>query len=81
MGVHNTVYPRITVYLKQSHLDFLDNIIKGLSQDETNPPSRSDLIRVIIDKHLGIEDWRTKALYEEIISKSKSFTISRDKDS
>jgi hypothetical protein len=71
MGVHNTRNPRVTVYLKRAHVDFLDGVIKGLSKKDIPIPSRSELIRVILDKLCKSEDYSTDGLYKEILKKSK----------
>lgn len=70
MGVHNTAYQRVTVYLKKAHVDFLDRIISELTIQENSGPSRSDLIRALLDKHCSTEDWRTNSLLNEIEKKS-----------
>lgn len=67
MGVHNTSFPRITAYLKQNHIDFLDKIALDLSGEGQTMPSRSDILRAILDEFVGAKDWNSNALYQEIM--------------
>jgi len=67
MGVHNTSFPRITAYLKQNHIDFLDKLASKLSVEGQTTPSRSDILRAILDDFIGMKDWNSNALYQEIL--------------
>jgi hypothetical protein len=73
MGVQNTRYNRVTLYLKRAHLSFLDSIINEISEEnpDSNRLSRSDLIRAILDKQCGTEDWQTDFIYNNIEKKNK----------
>lgn len=66
MGINNTRYDRVTVYLKGSQRTFFDELIKYLSEKGVSVPSRSDLIRAVIDEMTGATDWKTKPLVDAI---------------
>lgn len=66
MGVQNTRYERVTVYLKKAQTKFLNDLIKEMSEPNVIKPSRSDVIRVILDQYCNTEDWQTKGLLEKI---------------
>lgn len=74
MGVHNTQNPRVTLYLKKEHVQFLKNVTSNLSEGTTRTSS-SELVRAILDMHCGISDWKTEALIsaiEKVKEKEKS---------
>lgn len=62
MGVYNTKNPRVTVYLKKVHVDFLDGVIRGQSQKDIPIFARSELVRVILDKLCKPEDYSTEGI-------------------
>lgn len=66
MGVHNTSFERITIYLKEEHIEFLDNIISQLGESKQTIPNRSELVRALLDKYSGTNDWQSKQLYQII---------------
>jgi Arc/MetJ-type ribon-helix-helix transcriptional regulator len=66
MGIKNTHYDRVTVYLKNSQKSFLNELIKDLENKGVSVPSRSDLIRAIIDEATGDTDWKSRSLVEAI---------------
>ena len=69
LGIHNTSYERITVYVKKEHIDFLDDLISDLQGTKQTVPSRSELIRALLDKYCGSLDWYSKELYSLISEK------------
>lgn len=71
MGINNTKYKRVTVYLKEAQLNFLDGLIKEFSGPNISTPSRSDVIRAILDSHCNTEDWQTIGLLEKINQRTK----------
>jgi metal-responsive CopG/Arc/MetJ family transcriptional regulator len=78
MGVKNTQYERVTVYLKEAQLIFLDSLIEDLRKQGSTVPSRSDLVRAIIAEHTDSSDWMTQSLIEAI-NQYKNKTINKNK--
>lgn len=70
MGVNNTRYERVTVYLKKSQVEFLNELINEMSNPNIVKPSRSDVVRAILDKYCNTEDWQTSGLIDMISKKS-----------
>lgn len=70
MGVQNTRYERVTVYLKKAQTKFLNELIEDMSEPNVIKPSRSDVIRVILDQYCNTEDWQTKGLLDKIKQKT-----------
>lgn len=66
MGVNNTRYDRITVYLKTNQRNFFNRLIADFEERKVSVPSRSDLMRAIIDEMTGDLDWKTRPLIEAI---------------
>lgn len=66
MGVDNTQFRRVTVYLKGAHLDFLDSIIEDLRKHGSTTPSRSDIVRAILDEYADSSDWMTQSLINAV---------------
>ncbi len=72
MGVKNTKYERITVYLKKAHVTFLNELLMEMSDPNVNKLSRSDIIRVILDQYCNTEDWQSIGLLNTL--KKRKFT-------
>lgn len=66
MGVKNSRYERVTVYLKKAQVDFLSDLLKEITDPNVNKPSRSDIIRGILDQYCNTEDWQTEGLLNVI---------------
>jgi hypothetical protein len=60
----------MTVYLKQAQINFLNELIKGITDPNIIKPSKSDVIRVILDEYCSTEDWHTNGLLNLIKSKT-----------
>lgn len=71
MGISNTRYQRVTVYLKQAQITFLNELINEIKDPNIIKPSKSDVIRAILDEYCNTEDWHTKGLLDLIKNKTK----------
>lgn len=74
MGVNNTRYDRVTIYLKPRQIDYLDAIMKKFSETDGFNPSRSDILRAILDEFCNTEDWQTQGLLKQLSIFSKEIT-------
>lgn len=70
MGVNETSYPRVTVYLKKAHIEFLDKIVSDIHNDDETKINRSDLVRAILDHFCNSKDNKSRALYKEFLKKT-----------
>lgn len=70
MGVKNTRYERVTVYLKKAQVDFLKKVIHETSDQNVNKLSRSDVIRAILDCYCDTKDWQTEGLLRFVEEKT-----------
>ena len=69
MGVNDTSYPRVTIYLKKNHIEFLNDIIAEMRHDETKI-SRSDLIRAILDHYCDTKTPISRGIYEDFYNRT-----------
>ncbi|GBG55905.1 hypothetical protein SPFL3102_02844 [Sporomusaceae bacterium FL31] len=71
MGVNNTCYERVTLYLKKEHVQFLNKIVAEITNENQSSVGKSELVRAVLDDCCDINDWKSKALFEKICKKDE----------